>query len=84
MEAFVLGFGLGFFVAAQLGPLSAAALLAGVGLGSLTWVSALAAAVAAARRWVSATALRSLERVSRGSAACWRTGPRWTSGRLSR
>ena len=61
MEAFVLGFGLGFFVAAQLGPLSAAALLAGVGLGSLTWVSALAAAVAAARRWVSDTALRSLD-----------------------
>ena len=48
-----------------------AALLAGVGLGSLTCVSALAFGVALARRWVNDTALRSVDALAgAGIAGC--------------
>ena len=93
MSALFVGFGLGFFVAAQLGPLSlllirstlrsgvsiglaigagvavidtlyaaagaaGAMLLAGVGIGSMTWMSILATGVSVARRWVGDRMLR--------------------------
>ena len=53
--ALLIGFGLGASVAAQLGPLS---LLAGVGLGSLTWMVILTGGVSLTRRWVGDRMLR--------------------------
>ena len=61
MTALVVGFGLGFLVAAQLGPIS---LLAGVGLGSLTWMMILAGGVSVASRCVGPRLLRTVDGVA--------------------
>ena len=108
MTAFIVGFGLGFLVAAQLGPISllairstlrngvvvgvaiaggvavidtlyaafmtalaatagaggGAALLAGIGLGSLAMMSLLVGGVSIARRWVGPRLLRTVDGVA--------------------
>jgi hypothetical protein len=107
MTAVLVGFGLGFLVAAQLGPISLLAIwstlrngvfvglaigggvavidtlyaaagaagaagllaieplrLAGVGLGSLTWMTILAGGVSITRRWVGPWLLRTVDGVA--------------------
>jgi putative LysE/RhtB family amino acid efflux pump len=78
MTALAIGFGLGFFVAAQLGPISllairstlrsgvaiGLAIAAGIGLGSLTCMSLLAGGVSVARRWVGPRMLRAVDGIA--------------------
>ena len=106
MSAFLVGFGAGFVVSMQLGPLSlflirstlrgslavgvaigavdssgaaAAMLVAGVGVGSLAWVTLLALGVAAARKRVGRRLLATLDSLAGsaimafGGLLAWRT-----------
>ena len=68
-----------FAAASTAGADSGALLLAGVGLGSLTWMAILAGGVSVARRWVGPRLLRSVDGVAGtgvlGFGACSRTAP---------
>ena len=63
MTALVVGFGLGFLVAAQLGPISLLAIRSTLRNGVLVGV-AIAGGVSVARRWVGPRLLRSVDGVA--------------------